>query len=69
MFLTETDGNPYGSFDAHPDNRKDGVGIGWGKSSESEWFDAYARAFEILKVSDTGFFDEINRHLKKIVPL
>lgn len=67
--LTEIDSNPYGTFDAHPDNRKDGVRIGWGSSSESEWFDAYARAFDILRQSDPGFFVEINRYLKKIVPL
>lgn len=27
--LTDKDSNPYSVFDAHPDNRSDGVGVGW----------------------------------------
>lgn len=67
--LTERDANPYSVFDAHPDNRSDGVGVGWGSIPKAGWLETYAKAFEILKVSDPGFFAETDRYLKKIVPL
>lgn len=51
--LTVSDANPYAAYDAHPDNRKDGVGVGWGSADVGTWFRTYGEAFRILKNADS----------------
>jgi hypothetical protein len=69
IVLTDIDANPYAAYDAHPDNRRDGVGVGWGSVPKSVWFETYSQAFEILRKADSGFFLETEGFLRKIVPL
>lgn len=68
IYLLFQDLNPYNVLDTHPDHASNGGGLGWGKASQEEWLEIYKNTFDLLKKVDSGFFDEINFFIKKIVP-
>lgn len=68
--LTREDNNPHNGVTTHPGHTNDGEGImWWWEKSQEEWLDVFWKAFEVLKVANEDFFDELNAIIKKIVPM
>lgn len=67
--LTNIDLNPYNILEAHPDHKSTWAWLWWGESSENEWLNIYEKTFELLKKVDTWIYSELNKIIKKIIPL
>lgn len=67
--LTISDKNPDNHIDIHPDHSKENVGLGWGDINKNEWLGLYAEAFSILHTVSPGFSHELDRMIKKIIPM
>jgi len=68
--LTLDDNNPNSNISAHPGHIDDGTGImWWGEKTQEEWLEVFWKSFEVLKVANEEFFDELNSIIKKIVPM
>lgn len=67
--ITLHDVNPYAKFDAHPDHKVNWGIVWWWEKTEDEWIDIYTKTFNLLKIVDEGFYDELNTIIQKIIPL
>ncbi|NVP18077.1 hypothetical protein HUU51_05165, partial [Candidatus Gracilibacteria bacterium] len=67
--ITLDDNNPYNVFNAHPDHKNTGGYISYGVKTEDEWLKIYEKTFSLLKKVDTGIYSELNKIIKKIIPL
>lgn len=67
--LTLEDNNPYNTFDTHPDHSSTWCFLSWWEKSKDEWLDIYKKTFDLLKIVDKWFYEELNKLIKKIIPL
>ena len=67
--LTIEDINPYNQLDAHPDHRANWWILWWWQASDQDWLQVYSKTFDILKKADEWTYDELNRIIRKIIPL
>ena len=67
--LTLNDLNPYAKFDAHPQHKETWGILWWWEKSETQWIEIYTKTFELLKIVDDGFYNELNTIIQKIIPL
>lgn len=66
--LTDSDNNPENTIVNHPDHDQESM-IGWWEKSQQEWLDVFSKAFTLLRNVDTGFYEELNDMIRKIVPM
>lgn len=67
--LTDIDLNPYNILEAHPDHKSNWVWLWWWECSQEEWLKIYEKTFELLKQVDSWIYSELNKIIKKIIPI
>lgn len=67
--ITLDDNNPYNVFNAHPDHKNTWWYISYWVKTEDEWLKIYEKTFSLLKKVDTWIYSELNKIIKKIIPL
>jgi HEXXH motif-containing protein len=60
--------NPDVEQHAHPEHKKNDIGISFGSKNEHEWREMFASSFSILAKVSPGYVDEINKIIRKIIP-
>lgn len=67
--LTLSDSNPYNILEDHPEHKTNWAWLWWWESTEEKWLVIYEKTFELLKKVDVWIYSELNKIIKKIIPL
>lgn len=66
--LTTKDYNPDNGVVWHPDHNQEGM-VWWWNKTPVEWKEVFSKSLDILKKIDENYFIELNKIIKKIVPM